>query len=247
MVELISPELPPLMSARAVAGDPFAAACLAAAGGCDAGLVLHDAAAADSLSAALVLAPEVPLRRACAMLPLAGVGLQNALGALSPPEVGVQLRWDGTVIVNGAAAGRLRIAAGPGQEPGELPDWLVVGWRLALTLPPDDPGRTPDRTALSEEGCADIPPVTLLEAWCRHTLVWLHRWEDEGNAPLHAEWSGLVADLDGPLPDDAPGAPGILLGTDEDFGLLVRDGDATRVVPLSWLLADHPASKEASS
>ncbi|MCX8227816.1 MAG: hypothetical protein OTI35_17230, partial [Sulfitobacter sp.] len=94
-------QLPPLFSARnAKGGDPFALACEAAEVGCDAGLVIYDLGAAD-LRAAIVFAPDVPLGDAAAMLPICGVGFQNALGALAPPEVGVHLGWDGGIDLNG--------------------------------------------------------------------------------------------------------------------------------------------------
>ncbi len=60
------------------------------------------------------------------MLPVCGVGFQNALGALAPPEVAVHLEWNGNIRVNGAVAGRLQMAAAP-LSPEEIPDWLVVG------------------------------------------------------------------------------------------------------------------------
>ena len=103
---------PPLMSGHAVSGDqdPFETACIKAVQGCDAGLVVYNLGA-DLLRAALVFAPEVALRDAVAMLPTCGVGFQNALGALAPPEVAVHLEWDGGIRVNGARCGQLRAMA----------------------------------------------------------------------------------------------------------------------------------------
>ena len=75
------PVFPPLMSGHAVTGAmaAFDTACARAAMGCDAGLVVYNLGA-DAMQAALVLAPEVPLTKAMAMLPLCAVGFQNALG-----------------------------------------------------------------------------------------------------------------------------------------------------------------------
>jgi biotin-(acetyl-CoA carboxylase) ligase len=220
------PAFPPLISGRAAAtDDPFAEARALAREGCEAGLVVYRNAP-ERLSAALILAPEVSLADAVAMLPVCGIGVQNALGALAPPEVAVHLRWSGDVLVNGARAGRLRIAA-PDRNADACPDWLVVGLDLDFVLPLAAPGETPDTTALYEEGCGDLEPLPLLEAWLRHTLVWLHRWETEGNRPIHAEWSGLLSDI--PRDDAA-------IGLDERFGKLVRDGATTRLVPLTELL-----------
>ena len=128
------------------------------------------------------------LAKAMAMLPLCGVGFQNALGALSPPEVAVQLEWNGGIRVNGAACGALRMMAST-TNPAAVPDWLVVGFTLPL-YPANDPdmaqtGLNPDQTALYAEGCAEVQPPALVESWARHTLHWINRWEDLGPASLH--------------------------------------------------------------
>ena len=225
---------PPLMSGLTVLppDEPFETACIKATMGCDAGLITHRIDA-DWLGAAMVLAPEVPLDRAMAMLPACGVGFQNALGALAPPEVAVHLEWGGAIRVNGALCGRLRAMAS-GADPAAQPDWLVIGLEVDLMLAQDDPGLTPDRTALFAEGCADISPQTLVEAWARHTYNWIARWEDEGSAALHAEWRGLAHGIGEPV--SQAGHHGTFLGIDENFGMLLRDAETTHLIPLTHLL-----------
>ena len=186
----MSPDLPPLLRGLATAGDPFEGARQEAARGCDAGLVLHRLTG-EAMEAALVLAPEVPLADAVAMLPACGVGLQNALGALAPPEVAVRLTWGGELRVNGAACGALRAAAAS-REAGEVPGWLVVGLAVEIGAPGEAPGERPGQTCLAEEGCGEIGAARLLESWSRHALTWIHRWDTEGPRPLHAEWSGIL-------------------------------------------------------
>ncbi|SFO84676.1 Biotin-(acetyl-CoA carboxylase) ligase [Tranquillimonas alkanivorans] len=230
---LAEPSFPPLMSGRATLGaDPFAAARKAAAEGCDGGLILHNVTA-ERLRAAIVFAPDVPLAQAVAMLPVCAVGLQNALGALAPPEVGVHLDWSGPVRVNGARCGGVRMAADT-SDPDEIPGWLVVGWDLVFSREAEAPGETPDETALYEEGCGDLDPVHLLEAWARHTLVWINRWTDEGNRPVHAEWTGLLHDTGKTV--TVAGRTGEALGADEAFGLLLKNAAGTHLIPLTTLL-----------
>jgi biotin-(acetyl-CoA carboxylase) ligase len=231
------PTFPPLLSGVAVTGatDPFAKACAMAALGCDAGTVVHNVQA-DRLRAALVFAPEVPLEAAMAMLPLCGIGFQNALGALAPPEVAVHLTWDGGIKVNGAGCGAFTVAASTG-DPDTVPDWLVVGLEVPILQVGSDPGADPDVTALYDEGCSELEPVHLLESWARHTLVWINRWDVEGNRPLHSEWMGLAQGVGEPISRD--GLSGTFLGVDDQFGMLIRDADTTHLIPLSRLLGDH--------
>lgn len=231
---MTEPTFPPLMSGLGVTGamDPFEKACAMAVLGCDAGLIVHNIAA-NQLMAAMVMAPEVPLEDAMAMLPTCGVGFQNALGALAPPEVAVHLEWAGGLRINGASCGRLRVAAG-GTDPAQEPGWLVIGLELPLMQTAENPGENPDQTALYDEGCAEVEPTALLESWARHTLVWITRWETDGVAPLHAEWRGLAQGIGEEITQGD--LSGTYLGVDERFGMLLRDDETTHLIPLSTLL-----------
>ncbi len=233
------PAFPPLFEGREVAAgtDPFAKAQALAVLGCDAGTLVH-AIDADRLRAALVLVPEMPLEPAMSALVACAVGFQNALGALAPPEVAVHLTWDATIRVNGATCGRLRAAAAT-RDPAAVPAWLVVG--LDLRLRPDgdiEEGLTPDRTSLAQEGCGAVSPGRLLEAWARHSLVWLNHVDSGDTRALHREWRGLVEEIGQQiaLPMGGETLSGTFVGVDENFGLLLRNGDESRVVALSGLL-----------
>lgn len=225
---------PPMMSGLEVTGDddPFAVACVKATMGCDAGLIVYRIDA-DKMSAALVFAPEVPLGDAMTMLPTCGIGFQNALGALAPPEVSVHLEWNGTLRVNGARCGRMRAMAST-DDAAETPDWLVIGFDLVLMPLGDDPGITPEDTALFSEGCADVSPPLLLEAWARHSFNWIARWEDEGTKPVHTEWRGLAHGVGEDLTQGD--LSGTFLGVDEQFGMLLRAADTTHLIPLTTVL-----------
>ncbi|MEO9825770.1 MAG: DUF4444 domain-containing protein [Paracoccaceae bacterium] len=225
---------PPLFIGQQVTGttDPFDKACVEAVKGCDAGLVVYNLGA-NTLEAAIVFAPDVTLRDAMAMLPVCGVGFQNALGALAPPEVAVHLDWSGGLRINGASCGAMRVAASD-TDPNAEPQWLVVGLALPLWPESDDPGATPNKTTLYAEGCADVNARDLLESWVKHTLVGINTWAEDGAGALHKEWRGLAHGIGEDIEMD--GKSGTYLGVDEHFGLLVRDAETTHLVPLTHLL-----------
>ena len=234
------PSFPPLFEGRAVTGptDPFAKACSLASLGCDAGILVYNITP-DLWRAAIVFAPgDMSLEKAMSVLCACGVGFQNALGALAPPEVGVHLQWQGDILVNGATAGRLRAAAST-DDPASEADWLVVGVEILLIPQSDDaPGDTPHQTTLYEEGCSEVSPIQLLEGWSRHTLVWVNEIMDGEVGALHAEWRGLAHGLGEEISITLDGKTieGTFLGLDEDFGMLVRSGEETRAIPLSSIL-----------
>ncbi len=228
------PHFPPLFRGESLAGnaDPMERAVQLAIAGTDPGLIVYNINK-KQMSAATIFAPETPLEEALIAIPACGVGFQNALGSLAPPEVAVHLEWPGTIRINGAKSGRLAARAST-SLPEEEPDWLIVELVIDLRYDGPNPGGDPDSTALFEEGCVDVEPITLLESWARHTLYWINRWQNGDVKPLHAEWRTLAYAIGEEI--DWEFAKGIFLGIDEQFGALVRSGNETRLVPLSILL-----------
>ncbi len=226
---------PPLLWGEAATGSAFDHACMRATQGCDSGMIAHNLGA-NTLEVALVFGPEVPLAEAVAMLPLCGVGFQNALGALAPPEVAVHLDWAGGIRINGAACGSFQMAASE-NDPNAVPNWLVVGFTLPL-WPEDETaqGNTPNQTTLYAEGCIDVQANALVEAFARHTLNWIGRWEDLGTKSLHDEWRGIAHGIGEETKQN--GKQGTFLGIDERFGMLLRHGELTDLIPLTALLED---------
>ena len=230
--------LPPLFTGQP-AEEPFVEAVAAARAGTDAGLLTHRIRP-DRLSAALVLAPEVPLADAMAMVLAAANGFADAFGAIAPSEIACQFDWPGTIRINGARAGGFRAAAST-RDPAAEPDWLVIGLDLKFFADArDEPGNTPDETTLWEEGCAEIEPLRMLESWSRHTLVWIHEWTDTGIAKLHRDWLGRAfahgEEIAVRLPAET--ATGRFVGLDEAGGLLLTSGGATRLIPLTAMLEE---------
>jgi biotin-(acetyl-CoA carboxylase) ligase len=217
-----TPAFPPLFQGVATVDHPCEVATRIARAGCDAGTIVYNIAGAN-LQAAIIFAPEVPRAQAMAMLPVCGIGFQNALGALAPPEVAVHLKWDGTIMVNGARCGALNVTAAPSTA-DQPPDWLIISLTLPMWSADTIPGQTPDITTLYDEGCSDIAAADLVAAWARHTLVWINSWADEGPRAIHDAFTGIWHKDDGDL------------GLDPDLGLLRKSDGLTTLMSLTSLL-----------
>ncbi len=237
------PVFPPLLRGQKVAGDvdAFSKAMAVAATGIDAGLIVW-ADRAECLDAAIVLAPETRLDAAMAMVPLVMVGLGDAIGALAPPEVAVTWRWPDVIEVNGAACGVVRAGAAT-RDPEAEPDWLVIGVTLQFTPLLDEPGRMVQVTALHDEGCVEMSPVPVLEAWARHTLVWLNRWSEEGFAPVHESWRGRCPTLGEETTVQIGGEKmtGLFVGITDYGDALLKTEQTSLALPLTGLLDDARA------
>ncbi|KJZ20457.1 biotin/lipoate--protein ligase family protein [Loktanella sp. S4079] len=218
----MTPNFPPLFQGMVTDKAPNDVAIACAQNGCDAGLVVYNLSS-NELRASVVFAPEVPLAEAMIMLPICGIGLQNALGALTPPETAVQLKWDGTILINGAACGRLSVYTDIVLIK-HSPKWLTVNLCLTLSDDSTEPGYLPGSTSLAAEGAGDIHPAALLESWIKHTLVWINRWADDGNKPIHAEFSALWHK------DEQH------VGLDPKLGLIFKVNDMMVLKPLTSLL-----------
>ncbi|MDI3306356.1 MAG: biotin/lipoate--protein ligase family protein [Acetobacteraceae bacterium] len=172
--------------------------------------------------AAVVLEPEMPLGPARLAFLAACNAAADALAALGPPEVPIQLRWPGTVLVNLGACGEVRLAIPPGTAEDAVPDWLVVGMELRLAFPVGhEPGLDPGNTCLAEEGFADITPAMLTEAWARHLMAGLDEWQARGPRRVAERYLARLADEAGTA---------VRRGIDPGTGDLVLERDGERTI-----------------
>lgn len=239
-MHLPEPIFPPLLAGMPVKApdQPFARACAEAdAGRAGAGDVFW-ARATNRLDVAIVLEPDVCLQQAMQMQFAAMVAFGDALGAVAPPEVGVYYRWPGDILVNGARVGAVRVALPQDAREGAVPRWLVVG--IIVTIRHDvavtDPGLDSENTTLEEEGCGEITRTELVDSFCRHFLLWVHIWEEEGFRQISEAWVERARKLgDGA---STCGVSGKLLGLDESGNLLVKpeNGAAVSVPILSHVV-----------
>ena len=220
---------PPLLTGVAVPGDPTEAA-IEAADAADPGTVFYGLDP-DVMRAAILLAPEEPLSQAIRVSFAVALGLNDAIGALAPPEVAVHLAWPDRILVNGASAGGLRACANTA-DPDAEPDWLILALSLDLA-PRDTPGETPDQTSLADEGCADVTSQDLIEAWGRHMMNWLHIYLTDGFEPLHREWRSKAHAFGETTTYPQKGQ---IIGIDENGGLILKTETATICLPLTQLV-----------
>jgi hypothetical protein len=182
------------------------------------------------VEAAVVLEPEQTLAAARPALLAAMSAAADALGAFGPPEQPITFDWPATIRVNSGVIGTARLAAPPGCSEDSVPDWLVVGIEFAFAAPAGaEPGRTPDRTTLFEEGYDDTTPAELTAAWARHLMATLADWQAVG---LRAVAERYLARLDPLL------AAGAQRGIDPANGdLVIRRGGERDRLPLAQAVA----------
>ncbi|WP_193184598.1 biotin/lipoate--protein ligase family protein [Nisaea sediminum] len=217
------------------------AAAEAARGGADpASLYWLDSA--ERLECAIVLGPDRPFSETLAAVHVAMVALGDCLGAQVPPQVEVLFGWPDRLIVNGGLAGGVSLTVDPalwGDPSDPVPDWAVLGVKLAMMPAADapEPGMTRQRTTLLDEGCGDLTTGDLLESFSRHFLLWTNRFLSEGLRPIADNWLPRAAKRGEAVELKLAGKEwrGKLLGLDEKGGLVLGESK-TPLVPLTEVL-----------
>ena len=242
------PVLPPVFTVQAAApAPPLEQQALKAlesalhAGQDPTGTVLV-ALRADLADCTFVLGPEKPLNEALNICHVMMLALNDALGAIIPPQIAVTFGWPDRIMLNGALAGGLRLYLpdGAADDPAAVPDWMVLRLTLDILGEPvaDTPGYPVERTSLLHEGCVDIAPTVVIESVARHFLNWVSRWERDGMPRIREAWDGRAHGYQEQIAFKLPGGSirGRLLGLDDDGGLMVSRNGKRKTAPLRWLL-----------
>jgi BirA family transcriptional regulator, biotin operon repressor / biotin---[acetyl-CoA-carboxylase] ligase len=227
------PTFPPLLKGHAIKAPLVARdeACrLAALGTLSAGDLVWSRNTSKA-ECALILEPEVSLSRSCQMAALGYVALAETLGAIGPPQMPVEIRWPGTVLVDSATCGEILLTT-PDATADRVPPWLVLSVSLSLTLGNEkrEPGELTGITALDLEGAGDVTRSMVVEALATRLLAWLHTWSESGFRQIHDQWLYYAEGRKSDITFD--GVQGRVLGLDEDGGLLFKpNGASVRIVP----------------
>ena len=147
----------------------------------------------DLLEFAVVLEPEEPLVSARRAFFAGMSALADAIGSACPPDKPVGFEWPDTLVFDRARLGGGRLGW-PAQCPeDEMPDWLVFSaMLLASRHGAGEPGLTPQSTSLEDEGC-DFTHQAFLESFARNLMRAFHIWNEQGFAPLAADYLSRLA------------------------------------------------------
>ena len=145
-----------------------------------------------NLYISLITKPDCSPMQAMQLGFVTALGLGAAIGSLAPPLTNVTYKWPNDILVNGGKV------CGILAETHILPDgelvWLILGIGMNLISHPSQT-RYP-ATNLADQECGIIPPQDFLEAFCRHFLVWVQRWKEDGFAPIRLAWLAHAAGLE---------------------------------------------------
>ena len=199
----------------------------------------------DMADCAFILGPDRPLKDALNVVHVMMLALNDAVGAIIPPQIAVTFGWPDRIMINGALAGGLRLTLpqDTSDELDETPDWMVLRLTLDVLGEPIEeiPGHPVERTSLLHEGCVDIAPTVIIESVARHFLNWISRWERDGINRIREAWDGRAHGYQEQISFRMPGGgiKGRLLGLDEEGGLMVSRNGKKKTAPLRWILAGH--------
>lgn len=256
-MDLQDPEFPPLIRGIAANADddPLKIAFMKAeAGELSAGDLIWSRRT-DSACLAIVLEPEVSAESALCMVPLAMVALADSIGAIGPPNMPITFDWPKTILANGAVVGSVDMVFPPLADRRSDAPFAVLTLTLDIMWNPDknigdkqpaiEPGQNLMRTVLHEEGAGDLDRTMIIESWARHFTTWVDTWEQDGFKPVHENWlfKAHNRNQDVTIPTARGSETGLLLGMDENGGLLVKQDTLMRIFTLGdvWF---GPVNKE---
>lgn len=234
--------LPPFFNALGFAADadlPNEAFHRARRGKVDPGTVCYSERP-DRLDAILILGPEVSLRESLQVIYPLMLATNDALGACIPAGVAIHLGWPDRVLVNGALAGGLALFCDT-QDLDAVPDWMLARISIDIMGNPQDPfpGKQTQRTSLYEEGAGEASAPQVLEAFCRHFMSWLDRWQRGGMESLSQHWLDRAAgrEEDAAFPKGTELVRGIVDTLTPSGNLIVSTPSGAQELDLADMLA----------
>lgn len=128
-----------------------------------------------ALHCALVLRPELAAARLGEFVPLSVVALGMALAGSVAPMTELRYRWPNTVVLGDGRVAGVWLSTGS--------DWLVLATSVNVSETADAENFR-HACVCFDGGNPEATVATLLEAYARHLVTWLARWDEEGFAPV---------------------------------------------------------------
>jgi biotin-(acetyl-CoA carboxylase) ligase len=142
---------------------------------------------------AVILEPEEPLAAARRAFYAGMIALADALAAAAPPEKPLVIQWPDAIQVDGGLVGGGQLAWPEDADEQAVPEWLVFGAAIrTVSLSETDIGLHPLATTLEEEGFLDSGAEHLAEAFARHLMIALDRWQESGFAAIAMDYASKL-------------------------------------------------------
>ncbi len=134
----------------------------------------------DTIEVALVLEPEQVLSEARCALYAGMNAAADALSSYCPPEKSIEFAWPDTIMLDGGIIGGCRIAAAPGTNEGQVPDWLVLGLNVRSVVEMTIDHQFERGTSLVSEGFEMMDGNKIIESFSRHLMAGFDGWLSGG-------------------------------------------------------------------
>lgn len=173
---------------------------------------------AGNLYAALILQPDYPLSQAAQLSYVTMLSLRAALAGVLPPLAELRYRWPNDLLLNDRKIAICFMhAAPPAKQPADdyTPAWLVIGFALNIVSHPLNTDIA--ATDMITEGATDAGTADILTGFCRHFLVWINRWAEDGMPAIGKTWRQHATGLGEPV--------AVRLAQEELYSGLFRDID----------------------
>ena len=149
---------------------------------------------------AVVFEPDEPHAASWRALYAGMTALARAMAAIAPPHKPIAIEWPDAIRVDGGLVGGGSLVAPQDADAAMPPPWLVFGAVIRLaSIPGNDSAASPrafarDETALEDEGFGEEADANrLVEAFARHLVRVIDRWQDDGFAAVAGEYLSHLA------------------------------------------------------
>jgi biotin-(acetyl-CoA carboxylase) ligase len=166
----------------------------------------------DLVEFAVVLEPDEPLKTARRAFYAGMCAMADSLAVYCPPEKPIHFHWPDAMLFDHGLIGGGKLAWPLDAKEDQSPEWLVFGGMIRTTVIRNnnayaentvslEPGTWSVGTALETEGFEDVNAGAIVESFCRHLMVHVDSWTEQGFKRVGKEWLARLSEH--PADDDA--------------------------------------------